>query len=388
MNAQNLVAGLAQSYRDIWQRLDEIVTDENYFEIFKALSDNYSPTLTVSRTQGGLVKKLLSEHIGPGCSVEVDPSLRRSGSIGITLGQEPAPVWFTGHADICSYLTGECCVHEDGRAEYALSPFCVPRAEPGRRAAVAVASPSEGVPLKRLAKGEMVTLDNGSTIFETDVSDLPAFTRVVYDIEASWNRENDEIYGYIDNQGMCAALILAARVLSHYPVNVLMVLNDEEEGPVDRGNQGFSRAMLRLLNRTPLEKLPEGIFNGDLHQQETLIDSGRPSQFGTGALFAGMSSNTRGAVVPPQLIDFARDLSAALAPKGIELTENRSYVSRSDDISAMQFTQGIMLFGFAGTSSHFNGTPTMRCSDLVNLTKVLVVYALLVQDEGWRAQYL
>ena len=388
MIAQKLVAELAKTYPDIWSRIDDIATDENYFEIFKALSDNYSPTLTVSRVQGELVKKLLSESLGQGCSVQVDPSLRRSGSVGITLGREPAPVWFTGHADICSYLTGEYSLDEHGVGRYALAPFCVPRAEPGRRAAVALGSPTDGGPLKRLAEGEMVTLADGATIFETTVADLPHFTRVVYDIDASWNREKDEIYGYIDNHGTCAALILAARILSHYPVNVLMILNDEEEGPVDRGNQGFSRAMLRLLNRTPLAELPEGIFNADLHQQETLLDAGRPSQFGAGALFAGMSSNARGAVVPPQLVDFSRELSAVLAPKGIDLAENKAYVSRSDDISAMQFTQAVMLFGFAGTSSHFDGTPTMRCSDMVHLTKVLVIYALIAQDETWRARYL
>ena len=146
--------------------------------------------------------------------------------------------------------------------------------------------------------------------------------------------------------------------------------------------------MLRLLNRTPIQQLPDGIFNSDLHQQETLIESGQASQFGDGALFSGMSSGTRGAVVPPQMVDFAREMIAPLAARNIQLTENRAYVSRSDDISAMQYVQGVMLFGFAGTSSHFDGTPTMRCADLVNLTKTLVVYALIAQDADWRREYL
>lgn len=383
MNAKTIVNVLDQRYPNLWEKLDEIVTGEAYFEIFKQLSDNYSPTLTVSRVQGPLVKSLMAQNVGQGSSVKVDSSLRRSGTIGITVGSEPAPVWLTGHADICSYLTRSY----DGTG-YSLTPFCMTRAAPGRRAAVAVGSPVNGQPLERLAEGEMVTLENGDTVFETAVATLPQWTRVVYDISASWNQDNDELYGYIDNQGTCAALVLAAQVLSHYPVNVLLLLNDEEEGPVDKGNQGFSRAMLRLLNRTPLDQLPEGVFNSDVNQQELLIDAGQPSQFGDGALFSGMSSGTRGAVVPPQLVDFAREMTGELANHNIHLTENRSYVSRSDDISAMQFTQSVMLFGFAGTSSHFDKTPTMRCDDLVNLTKTLVVYALVAQDVDWRAKYL
>ena len=379
MDAKQIIETLDQRYPNIWEKMEEIVTGEAYFEIFKKLSDNYSPTLTVSKVQGPLVESL----IGQKDNIAVDPSLRRSGTLGITIGSEPAPVWLSGHADICSYLTGSY----DGKG-YSLTPFCVTRAEPGRRPAVALGSPSKGQPLKRLAEGEMVTLENGGTVFETSVATLPAWTRVVYEISASWNRDNDEIYGYIDNQGTCAALVLAAQVLSQYPVNVLMLLNDEEEGPVDKGNQGFSRAMLRLLNRTPLDQLPEGIFNSDLHQQELLIDAGQPAQFGDGALFSGMSSGTRGAVVPPQLVDFARDMSGALASRNIRFTENKSYVSRSDDISAMQFTQNVMLFGFAGTSSHFDKTPTIKCADMLDLAKTMIVYALIAQDADWRLAYL
>ena len=383
MDAKTIVDALDQRYPNLWDKIDEIVTGEAYFEAFKKISDNYSPTLTVSSVQGPLIQSMMEQKIGQGARVKVDASLRRSGTVGITIGDEPAPVWLTGHADICSYLTGTY----DGTS-YSLTPFCVTRAAPGRRPAVAVGSPTQGLPLKRLAEGEMVTLENGDTVFETADGSLPRWTRIVYDISAGWNRENDELYGYIDNQGTCAALVLAAQVLSHYPVNVVLLLNDEEEGPVDKGNQGFSRAMLRLLNRTPLDLLPEAVFNSDVNQQEILIDAGEPSQFGDGALFTGLSSGTRGAVVPPQLVDFARDSMGELAAHGIQLAENKSYVSRSDDISAMQFTQNVMLFGFPGTSSHFDQTPTMRCSDLVHLTKTLVVYALIAQDADWREAYL
>lgn len=379
MNAKERLQHLGRLYTDVWQRLEEEVTAVAYFNLFKQLSDNYSPTLTVSRVQGPLVESLMADT-----NVKVDRNLRKSGTIGLTIGQEPAPVWFSGHADICSYLTG----HWDG-SRYPLTPFCMPRARPGRRAAVALGPPDNAGTLTRLAEGEMVTTDEGQTFFATKEPGLPAWTRVVYHLEATWDQESDKIHGYIDNLATCAALILAAQVLSHYNVDALLLLNDEEEGPVDKGNQGFSRAMLRLLHRTPLDQLPDMVIVSDGHMPLGVDpDSGDSSIFGKGALYGGLSSRARGAVVPLQLIQFARDLAPELATHGIKLSENPGYINRSDDISAMQYTQNVMLIGFAGTSSHFDLTPTIHCSDLVNVTKTLVVYALIAQDAAWRARYL
>ena len=217
---------------------------------------------------------------------------------------------------------------------------------------------------------------------------MPPWTRVVYHLEATWDQESDKIHGYIDNQATCAALILAARLLSQYNVNALLLLNDEEEGPVDKGNQGFSRAMQRLLHRTPLDQLPDMVIVSDGHMPSGVDPDDDSSVFGQGALYGGLSSGARGAVVPPQLLQFAGELAPELATQGIKLSKNSGYISRSDDISAMQFTQNVMLIGFAGTSSHFDLIPTMKCSDLVNLTKTLVVYALMAQDAAWRAKYL
>ncbi len=377
--AKERLQHLDRHYAGIWQRLEEEVTAVSYFNLFKQLSDNYSPTLTVSRVQGPLVESLLADT-----NVNVDRNLRKSGTIGLTIGQEPAPIWLSGHADICSYLTSSW----DGSG-YPLTPFCMPRARPGRRPAVALASPSNAGPLTRLAEGEMVTTEEGHTFFATKERGLPTWTRVVYHLEATWDQESDEIHGYIDNQATCAALILAARVLSHYDVNALLLLNDEEEGPVDKGNQGFSRAMQRLLHRTPLDQLPDMVIVSDGHMPPGADpDGGTSSIFGQGALYGGLSSGARGAVVPPQLVQFTRELAPELAGHSIKLSENPNYISRSDDISAVQFTQNVMLIGFAGTSSHFDLTPTMNCTDLVNLTKTLIIYTLIAQAADWRARYL
>ncbi|MCA9916586.1 MAG: hypothetical protein KC445_01480 [Anaerolineales bacterium] len=379
MNAKIFLQTIEQNYPGIWEQMEAEITAVSYFNLFKQLSDNYSPTLTVSRVQGPLVESLLA-----GSNVKVDRNLRKSGSIGLTIGQEPAPIWLSGHADICSYLTGPW----DGTG-YPLTPFCMPRARPGGRPAVALGTPENGGALARLAEGEMVTTEAGDTVFATQETDLPPWTRVVYHLAATWDQESDKIHGYIDNQATCAALILATRVLSQYNVNVLLLLNDEEEGPVDKGNQGFSRAMRRLLHRTPHNQLPDMVIVSDGHMPPG-IDPDDDSSFvgGQGALLGGLSSGGRGAVVPPQLIQFARELAPELAVQGIKLSENPGYISRSDDISAMQYTQNVMLIGFAGTSSHFDLTPTMHCHDLVHLTKTFVIYALLAQDAAWRAKYL
>jgi hypothetical protein len=382
-NQKQSITSLLEKYDQAFALLDDLVTPESYFSTFQKLSDNYSPTLTVSRVQGPLIEELLAEEIGNSSPLKVDRNLRGSGTIGITIGREPAPIWLSAHGDICSYLTGE-------RAErgYELTPFCMHRARPGRRDAVALDLPRGSGSLDRLVEGVMVTTDRGELFFETDVPDLPLWTRVVHHLPATWNRESDEIHGFIDNQGGSAAMLLAARVLSHLDVNVLLLVNDEEEGPVDKGNQGFSRAHTRLLHRTPHELLPEMVVVTDAHQQENALEAGAPTMFSQGATFTGASSGTRGSVTPPQLLGFLRDLSEELRPRGISLVENTAYVSRSDDVSALLYTQNICLVGFPGAYAHFDRTPFSHCGDLVHLTKTLVVLALIAQDASWRARYL
>ena len=130
MKPDAVLERVAKRYPDLWEKLDDVVTPENYFRTFQKLSDNYSPTLTVSRVQGQLVESLLGDAVGGVSQVKVENSLRGSGTIGISIGSEPASVWLSGHGDICSYLTGSW----DGSA-YDLTPFCMHRASAGRRAA-------------------------------------------------------------------------------------------------------------------------------------------------------------------------------------------------------------------------------------------------------------
>lgn len=364
------------------ETVNRIITPESFFTTFKQLSDNYSPTLTVSRVQGALVESLIQNGAGNLSRLQVDRNLRRSGSIGVKVGSGKPAIWLSAHADICSYLTGPW----DGNG-YPLTAFCSHHNKAGRRAAIALAAPAGSGPLERLAEGELVTLADGAIRFECDRTDLPLQTRVVHHLPASWDRASDRVTGFLDNEAGSTAMLLAAQVLSHFEANALILVNDEEEGPVDKGNQGFSRAANRLLHRTPLEELPDYVVITDGHKMEEPFD--RPEVlFGKGATFAGYSSQTRGGVTPPQILSFMRQFAAELREQGISLLEHAGYAGRSDDISAMQFTQNVSIIGYPSAHLHFDQEPLAYLSDLVNLAKTLALLGLVAQDPAWGEQYL
>jgi hypothetical protein len=377
------LAQALERYPRATETIDRLITGEHYFDIFKQLSDNYSPTLTVTRVQGPLVEAIVGRGTGDQQRITVSRSLYRSGSIAVRVGHERPALWLSAHADICGYLTGEW----DGGG-YPLTPFCMHRASPGRRAAVALAAPDGPGPLARLAPGEMVTQESGEVRFECERSDLPLCTRVVHHQPAEWDRASDRMVGFIDNQAGSAAMLLAAQTLSHFDASALFLLNDEEEGPVDKGGQGFSRAATRLLHRTPRDELPSYVVVTDSHQQETALKRGAPTLFGQGATFTGVASRARGAVTPPQLLAFTRAFADELGSLGVRLVEHAGYVGRSDDISALQFTPNVSLIGFPAAYAHFDKTPFAYVSDLVHLTKSLVLLALVAQDSEWHARYL
>jgi hypothetical protein len=374
---------ILECYPGILDSLERLVTGEAYFAIFQQLSDNYSPTLTVSRVQGPLVEQILANGAGDPGRIALDRNARRSGSISLKIGARQPALWLSAHADICSYLTGPW----DGTG-YPLMPFCTHRATSGARAAMALAAPRSEGPLERLVEGQMITLPSGAVRFECNRDDLPLHTRVVHHLAAAWDRASGHVTGFLDNEAGSAALLLAAQVLSHFDANVLMLLNDEEEGPVDKGNQGFSRAANRLLHRTPPGEHPYYAIVIDGHGQEEQLKQNGATTFRQGASFAGLSSNSRGAVTPPQLLAFTRELADWLRPRGINLVEHAGYVGRSDDISLLQFTPNVSIIGYPSAYSHFEHTPVSYMSDLVNLTKTLVLLSLIAQDADWQRAYL
>ncbi|MEM7347644.1 MAG: hypothetical protein AAF485_25705, partial [Chloroflexota bacterium] len=110
--------------------------------------------------------------------------------------------------------------------------------------------------------------------------------------------------------------------------------------------------------------------------------------FGKGATFVGYSSKTRGAVTPPQLLAFTREFATEIKAHGISLVEHAGYAGRSDDISAMQFTQNVSVIGYPAAFTHFDQPPLAYLSDLVNLAKSLALLSLVAQDQTWRSDYL
>jgi hypothetical protein len=374
---------ILDQYPGIMETLDRIVTGEAFFHTFQQLSDNYSPTLTVSRVQGPLVEQILADGAGNPERIALDRNARRSGTITVKVGARQPALWLSAHADICSYLTGAW----DG-AGYPLTPFCSHRATSGARAAMALGAPRGAGPLERLAEGQMISYENGTVRFECARDDLPQHTRVVHHLAAAWDRDSGRVTGFLDNEAGSAALLLAAQVLSHFDVAALLLLNDEEEGPVDKGNQGFSRAANRLLHRTPIGEHPNYAIVIDGHSQEQQLRQNTATTFGQGASFTGLASNSRGAVTPPQLLAFTRDLAGWLRPHGINLIEHPGYVGRSDDISMIQFTPNVSIVGYPGAYSHFEQPPMAYMRDLTTLTKTLVLMALIAQDEDWQQAYL
>ena len=291
-SAKQTLRRVLERYPHVLSVIDQVITPETFFTIFKQLSDNYSPTLTVSRVQGALVEQLMQNNAADLDRIQIDRNLYRSGSIGVKVGQGKPALWFSAHADICSYLTSKW----DGSG-YPVIPFCSHPNVPGHRPAMALAPPQGSGPLEQLAEGEMVTSEDGQVRFECDRPDLPLSTRVVHHLPAQWDSDTDRVTGFLDNLAASTAGLLTAQVLSQFETNALILINDEEEGPVDRGNQGFSRAANRLLHRTPLDELPDYVIVSDGHKQVEPFD--RPETlFGRGATFVGYSSRTRGRRYP------------------------------------------------------------------------------------------
>ena len=374
-----------QQYPSLLDRLNQTITAERGFAVFRALADTYAPSLTVSYTRAPVARALLEQaDLGP--SLTVHDNYRHSGGLGLELGQAARkPIWCLAHLDFISFLTGD---RQDGR--YPLISFCEPRQTAGAREAVAHTYEPESGGLVEVARGQLVMDPDGRFWFETPADALPRLTRVSYATEARLDQATRQVYGAIDDAFGCAALILAAEVLSHYPVEALFVLTDEEEGVVDVGNQAFSRGSARLFRRTPVESLPNLVIVTDVHADTDKATGRRRSEVvgGRGAVFTGVASRARGAVTPPHLLAFQRLMAQDLAGKGISLVEEVGYVSRSDCASAMMVTPNVLRVGYTGVYSHFEQTPQAHIDDLVHLAKTIAAWVIVAQSEAWQRRYI
>lgn len=379
-------------YPGLFEHMEAAITPDVAFRVFQQLADTYAPTLTARYTRGLILQSILEDMKSAGSigdNLVLDLNYRKTGNVSITLGRkEVKPIWAFAHLDNISFLTGP---QVNGR--YALTAFHEPRISDGERDGLALDYDVKYQTMRIIAKGTIMTADSGSSSeFRTEVDDLPPATRVVFQNTASWDRNTGVLYGSVDDAFGCSALILCAIMLADYDVNAIIILTDEEEGVVGLGNTAFARGSQRLLSRTAPVDLPAMISVTDLHEMSPVehqhSDYIEVPGCGKGALFAGFASGTRGGVTPPNVLAAMRDMARFTTQMGIPVTENLSYVSRSDCVSAMMATQNVVLMGFPGAYSHFDKTPRAHIDDLVSLSKSLAVLIVTAQSPDWRRHYL
>jgi putative aminopeptidase FrvX len=235
-----------------------------------------------------------------------------------------------------------------------------------------------------VATGSIATR-SGRIVFRPDQPvQLRPGHRVVFQAECTWDERSGFVEGHLDDAAGAAACLLAAAVLAHYPVEVLVSLADEEEAPAGAGNQTLSRGGKRLLQHFAAPELAVVVDShvvGDPQHAEP-----RDFRMGDGASFSEKASRTRGGVVTPPLMELQRRLAAELASDGsVSLRENvGGYVPRSECVNAMERTPNVALVGFLNQNRHFDfGPPRAHIADIVHLARALVYYTLMVSTPEW-----
>ncbi len=385
---------LLARWPDLWDRLHDSVTHERAAEVFTQLADTPAPSQLARHTRGRVMEQMLrAEPAFLEAKVRFHHNLHATGTVGLETGYaRRKPMWLIAHLDTISYAIGR----KEGR-RYRLTPLCYHLITSGRRPGLALQYSPATRSLDVVGVGEIITEGEGQHVFfEPSGGTLPPGVRIAYESSARVNQETLALEGNIDNAFACAAAYLAVVFLARLKDSetgagpeILAAFPDEEEGVVSGGNQAFCRGSARLFHRTPLEELPDFVLVSDVHEA---ADATRRSsiRMGAGATFSEVGSRGKGAIVPPAIFAFQRELATFLATKGILLQENRDgYLSRSDDVSAMMYTPNIGLIGFLGAHRHFEGgAPEANLADLVHLAKTFVVYSLVVHHEQWRTHCL
>ena len=375
-----IVASL-DAHDGLFDRLETEVTAERAFDILAALESAPTPSQTAQLARIPVVEALLRAGglLADG-SVIWHANYGKTGNAVLMLGREPRAkrVWMFAHLDQISYLVDP---GEEGC--YPLMPFCYHMQQEGARPALALAPDLTGG-LRVCARGK-IRVDGGAVVFDVEEGGpLGPGVRVVYDSSLAWDRATDRLTGYLDDSVACAAILLAVGVLRHYPVEVLVGLTDEEEGPPGDATQSFGRGGRRLVG---LFDPPELAIVSDVHESEAMIRGPGPRGLlpGDGAVFAERSSSGRGTATPPHLYAIQQHLAAGLDRRGVRMRENwGGYVSRSEDVNATVATPSTALVGILCSNRHYaNGAPTANLRDVVELAKVLVAYTLLVHSPAW-----
>lgn len=384
---ERLVAVMATTLAaqpELHERMAEVVTPERALRYLSALEAVPCPSQTARWTRIPVVESLLREEGVLGESgVQWDANVGQSGNAALLLGARDRAkrVWLLSHLDQISYLLNP----GDG-TRYPLTPICYHMQLEPSRPALALRFDLAQQTMVVATRGAIEVTGTGASadFVPESPADLRAGTRVVYDSDLTWDAASDELRGHLDDTVAVTAALLAANVLRHYPVEVLVGLTDEEEGPPGDANQSFGRGGRRLASLFPAPKVA---IVSDVHEAETMRHGPGPNDLrpGDGATFAERSSNGRGAVTPPHLYAWQQHLAIALEQRGIRLRENwGGYVSRSEDINATAVTPNIALIGMLCSNRHYAAArPAAALSDIVELAKVLVAYTLLVHSAVW-----
>jgi putative aminopeptidase FrvX len=354
-----MLGGSDKLIRDeMLQAFNSLFQPEVVWRILKVIAEMHAPSQTVSYTRAAEIKCLLQEF-GKG-DHEFDLNYAKTGNALLSLGRQAPKILFFAHADEFSYLVGYRC--DDG--SWTLVPYCSHRAEVDNDAIALRYQPSVGR-LEHVARGTIRQVNHGNEsnphFFPTWGSVQPGDRLVCHH---PLSREGDIIQGSIDNAAGVAACLLAALALCQIAprMQVAFAFTDEEEGP-PVSNSTFARGARRLVQRLDPPDLCVNVDGHDISQWCSM---------GEGAVFAEKAALCKGGVVPPHLYARFKELADDMVARGVRITENPGYVSRSDDVACVEITPNILLLGYPVKNPHFNqAVPSASLGDILNLSKAV-----------------
>ena len=384
MKTPSLLSALRAEVPSFFDDIRREITAERLFRYLKPLADTPAPSQSARYTRAAVLESLLrDEGVLDHPQIRFERNFENTGNSVLLAGRATRAknVWMLAHLDIISYL-----LEPEINGRYPLAPLCYHMMHPGTRAGEVLEFDLATGRYSTVCTGSIVTEESKAVFFEPGAPvRLRPGQRVCFSSELEWDKNTGELRGSLDDAGAVAALVLAATTVSHYGVELLLGLTDEEEGIEGAANQTICRGGARLLQYFDQPRI---VIDSDIHEAVQMLEGGGPGDFqpGDGASFTERTSRGRGSVTPPHLYALLRRLAEELADEGISLKENwGGYVSRSEGVNAMLRTPNVCILGFLGANRHFEQDVTSaNIHDLVNLARTAACLALLQQTGVWR----
>lgn len=367
--------------KNLFEKLHSEITNETLYKYLKPIADEHSPYQTASWTRAKVIEKLLNDdQLLEKPDFKFIRNFQNTGNSVILIGKDDfsKKIWLLAHLDQITYL-----IEEEINGNYSLLPICYHLMEPGERPAVAISYNFDKNNYEVIDRGKILSNNNSAPIYiPGGNTKLHHGMRICYDSQLVWNKQSGEVFGSLDDAAGAACLVLAAKFLANYDIELLVGLTDEEEGVAGIGNQTIGLGGSRLFRYFDQ---PDLFIASDIHEAADMYGGGGPTNMapGDGASFAEKSAKGFGAVTPPHLYELMLRFSEELAKEKVYLKENiGGYVSRSEDINAMYRLPNIAMIGFLGKNRHFQRDyESAKIQDLVNLTKVLCCFVLLSKTD-------